>query len=90
MSFADSTVSSSGAYKTILGWDDLSVGNESAFRKIVNSAVTVWGWKPFVGITKKSGPDGRTTSYTYDDYGRLASVKGPDGHINSKYTYKLK
>ena len=89
-SLFDSTVHSTGAYKTVMGWNGLSAVNESTFRGIKNSAVTVWGWKPFVGMTKVTGPDSRTMTYSYDSFGRLESVTGSDGNINSKYTYKLK
>ena len=78
------------AHKSVLGWNGMDALSETAFRAVSNSAVTVWGWKPFVGISKKTGPDGRTTSWSYDEYGRLESVTGPDGNKISEYRYNIK
>ncbi|MBQ8048240.1 MAG: RHS repeat protein [Bacteroidales bacterium] len=83
-------VHASNAHKSVLGWNGLDTASASAFRGISNSAVTVWKWKPFVGISKKTGPDGRTTSWSYDEYGRLESVTGPDGYKISEYRYNIK
>ncbi len=78
------------AHRIIFGWSGLSAANESAFRGIADSAVTVWGWKPFVGISMKTLPDERTTNWSYDEYGRLESVIGPDGEKISEYRYNIK
>lgn len=85
-----STIHASGIHKTILGWGDLSSSNDAAFRRIGGASVTTWGWKPFVGLSKKTGPDGRTTSYSYDSYGRLETVTGPDGNTDTEFDYNIK
>lgn len=85
-----STIQASGIHKTILGWGDLSSSNDAAFRRIGGASVTTWGWKPFVGLSKKTGPDGRTTSYSYDSYGRLETVTGPDGNTDTEFDYNIK
>lgn len=84
------TVHAVDAHKSVLGWNGMDASSEDAFRAISDSAVTVWGWKPFVGMTRKTGPDGRTTRWSYDAYGRLASVTGPDGNKISEYNYNIK
>lgn len=77
-------------YRNIFGWSSLASSVESTFRGINGSSVTTWGWKPFVGLSKKTGPDGRTTSYSYDSYGRLETVTGPDGNIDTEFDYNIK
>ena len=68
----------------------MSSSNDAAFRRIGGASVTTWGWKPFVGLSKKTGPDGRTTSYSYDSYGRLETVTGPDGNTDTEFDYNIK
>ena len=85
-----SAIHASGIHKTIFGWGDLSATNDAAFRRISGASVNTWGWKPFVGLSKKTGPDGRTTSYSYDSYGRLETVTGPDGNTDTEFDYNIK
>lgn len=85
-----SAIHASSIHKTIFGWGNLSASNDAAFRRIDGASVTTWGWKPFVGLSKKTGPDGRTTSYSYDSYGRLETVTGPDGNIDTEFDYNIK
>ena len=84
------TTHAAGAHRLVLGWNGVSAANESTFRGIAESAVTVWGWKPFVGMTVRSGPDGMTTGWSYDRFGRLESVTGPDGKVSTEYRYNIK
>lgn len=83
-------VHASNAHRTVLGWSGMDSVTETVLRGIGNSEMTVWKWKPFVGISKKTGPDGRTTNWSYDEHGRLESVTGPDGYKISEYRYNIK
>ncbi len=49
--------------------------------------VTIYTYKPLVGITSQTTPDGRTTYYDYDDFNRLKTIKNQDGHIIKEYEY---
>ncbi len=49
--------------------------------------VSFYTYKPLVGMTSETGPDGRTTYYEYDDFGRLAYVRNHKGEILKKYEY---
>ena len=49
--------------------------------------VTLYTYKPLVGMTSQTTPNGTTTYYTYDSFGRLYQVKDDDGHLKNKYNY---
>jgi len=52
-----------------------------------NAMVTTYTYKPLVGMTSETGPDGRTTYYEYDGFGRLRFAKDSDGNIIKMYSY---
>ena len=54
---------------------------------IVNGMITTYSYDPLVGMTSETGPDGRTTYYVYDDFGRLKYVKNHKGEILKKHEY---
>lgn len=54
-----------------------------------NVLVTTITYDPMVGITSKAGPDGRTTFYEYDAFGRLKAVRNNDGEIVSQNEYNF-
>ncbi|MDR0863849.1 MAG: RHS repeat protein, partial [Candidatus Symbiothrix sp.] len=53
-----------------------------------HALVTTYTYKPLVGRLTATDPRGQTVSYTYDDYGRLTSIKDPNDQALSNYSYK--
>ncbi|MGQ8337102.1 RHS repeat domain-containing protein [Sunxiuqinia sp. A32] len=49
--------------------------------------LTIYTYKPLVGMTSQTDPSGRTTYYEYDDFGRLQYVRDTEGNIVNKYRY---
>ena len=52
-----------------------------------NYQVTLYTYKPLVGMTSSTAPNGVTTYYEYDDFGRLKNVRNDDGKITSRSFY---
>lgn len=55
-----------------------------------DAQMTTYTYEPLVGITSVTGPDNRTTTYEYDDFGRLKCIKDNDGNILEYYDYHYK
>nr|WP_321426954.1 RHS repeat domain-containing protein [uncultured Acetobacteroides sp.] len=68
--------------------DRLKALNNSIRKEFpTNVLVTTYTYRPLVGITSKTTPNGATTYYEYDGFGRLTSVKDDKGNIVSKNDY---
>ena len=50
--------------------------------------ITTYTYKPLIGITSETAPNGTTTYYYYDSFGRLSEIKNDDGKLLKKYTYQ--
>ncbi len=55
-----------------------------------NAQVTTYTYKPLVGMTSETDPNGITTYYNYDNFNRLKTIKDYEGNIVSQYDYHYK
>lgn len=62
----------------------------SSLRNISNALVTIYTYKPLVGITSETDPNGRTTFYEYDAFNRLKLIRDQDGNIIKTFEYHYK
>lgn len=49
--------------------------------------VTTYTYKPTVGVTSMTDPNGQTTYYIYDSMGRLSMVKDNEGNVIKTFAY---
>ncbi len=68
------TYSSSSLYSSIKGYAP-------------NAMITTYSYLPLIGLTSQTGPDGRTTYYEYDSFGRLEYIRDHNGNIIKKHEY---
>lgn len=52
--------------------------------------VTLYFYDPGIGVTSVTAPNGNKTTYAYDEFNKLATVKNDKGEIVSSYDYNYK
>jgi YD repeat-containing protein len=69
--------------------DDDALRTELAkLRTIQGALVTTYTYKPLVGVTSETDPQGKTIYYVYDNFNRLQLIKDKDGNILKTFDYK--
>lgn len=68
----------------------LTPTEEALLRGISGAFVTTIDYQWGIGIKSQTDPNGLTTTYEYDSFGRLKWVKDPDGNIINAYKYNYK
>lgn len=71
--------------------DDATMRNTlAALRTIPGALVTIYTYRPFVGISSVTDQNGHTAYYDYDKFYRLADVRDLNGNIIKTYQYNYK
>jgi YD repeat-containing protein len=68
--------------------DSITINNIR--NQLPNAYVTTYIYKPLVGMTSKTDPDGVKTTYEYDAFGRLQYVKDENSNVIENYEYNYK
>lgn len=70
------------------GTDDAAIrGHLNNLRNIANTFVTTYTYRPLIGITSETDPNGRTTFYEYDNLNRLSIIRDKDNNVVKKICY---
>jgi YD repeat-containing protein len=70
---------------------DVNAINNLRFNATISNAqITTYTYKPLVGMTSITDPRGVVTTYEYDAFGRLQSIKDENGSLIENYEYHYK
>jgi len=68
---------------------DIAMRTELAkLRNVSDCLVTSYTYKPLVGITSETDPQGKTIYYEYDSFNRLKLIRDKDNNILKTFDYK--
>lgn len=71
-------------------WKTFDTDLRTALQSTSTAMVTTYTYKPLVGITSQTDPNGVTTYYEYDDFGRLSAIRDQNRNILKTYSYHYK
>ncbi|GMN08184.1 hypothetical protein MTsPCn5_35730 [Croceitalea sp. MTPC5] len=70
-----------------LGSSGLSDEQEADLRSLAETLVTIYDYKPLVGVKSITDHRGFKTQFEYDDFNRLEAVKDEEGNLLKDYDY---
>jgi YD repeat-containing protein len=70
--------------------DLTQLNNLRLHSNLQKAEITTYEYKPLVGMTKQTSPQGIVTTYEYDAFGRLQTVKDHNGNKLEGYDYHYK
>lgn len=77
--------------KSDTGGEAALITDLNSLRNILpNAMVTTYTYLPSIGISTITDPKGNTTTYSYDEFNRLKTIKDGQGHIVSENQYHYK
>lgn len=56
-------------------------------KNLTNSQVTLFEYKPMVGMIESTDPKGTISTYSYDEFNRLKDIKDDKGSLMNDYAY---
>ena len=74
----------------IVSSSDMALINGLRGNTNLNAHITTYTYKPLVGMTSATDPSGKTTTYEYDAFGRLARIIDHEGDIIEEYMYNYR
>jgi YD repeat-containing protein len=77
-------------YLQVMSSDQLKVELNKIRNNAGSSQVSTYTYAPLIGLTSETDPNGITTYYEYDNFGRLEYVKDDEGNILKKNEYYYK
>lgn len=54
-----------------------------------NALVSTYTYRPLIGMSSETSPNGTITYYEYDCFNRLSEIRDHDGNILKRYTYQI-
>lgn len=87
ISVNDNNLSKSNVLSSIKNDVTYLKGLLSSYLSNSNYLVTIYTYKPLVGMTSVTDPAGVTTYYQYDNFGRLEYIKNDDEKLEKKHGY---
>ncbi|MDR1592653.1 MAG: RHS repeat protein [Prevotellaceae bacterium] len=86
----DSIISQISTGNTVSEEAKIFAWRQKLLEKLPNAWITSYTYKPLVGITSITDPQGNTTQFEYDAYGRLIKTRDTDEKLLQQFEYHYK
>ncbi|MCH7408720.1 hypothetical protein MM239_04890 [Belliella sp. DSM 111904] len=76
---------------SLKNYTELNLTQLNNLRNVLPGAmVTTYTYDPLIGMTSETDPNGVTTFYEYDSFGRLKTIRDKDGNVLKGYEYNYR